>query len=142
MKKIFGNLFLATMVVVGMSSVASAAPLCSNQAVTAGLTCSLGTLTFSFSNVAFAPTNVGDTLQLEAATTGVNGGDVVLGFQISPGKGFPVDIIIDYTVVSSAQTSSGSTLATQAIPVRSSKTRITTEFWCPISATRPATTAS
>jgi PEP-CTERM motif len=107
MKKILGNLVLAAVVLVGMTSAANAATLCSNQAVTAGLTCSLGTLTFSFTNVSFAPSNSGDTLQLETVDTGIVGNDVVLGFQISPGKGFPVDVILDYTIVSTASNMTG-----------------------------------
>jgi len=104
MKRILGNLVLAAVVLVGMSSAASAAAVCTNQAVTAGFSCSLGTLTFSFSNVAFSPTSAGDTLQLQTSDTGIFGNDVVLGFQINPGtSGFPVDIIIDYTVVSTIQ---------------------------------------
>jgi hypothetical protein len=108
MKKILGSLAFAAVVLVGMSSAASAAPLCASQAVTAGLSCSLGGLTFDFNNVSFSPTSAGDALNLESALTGVSGNDIILGFQINAGTaGFPVDIVIDYTVTSATANISG-----------------------------------
>src|ERR1700691_3781928 len=106
MKKTLGNMFLAAVVLMGMSTVASAAT-CSNQAISVGFSCSLGGLTFDFSNLTFAPTSQGDTLQLDTSTA-VSGGDVVLGFQINPGTaGFPVDLLLGYTVTSDSQNITG-----------------------------------
>jgi len=101
MKKTLGNMFLAAVVLMGMSLVASAAPTCSNQAITAGATCSLDGLTFLFTNVSFSPSSTGDALTLDGASVASN--DVTLTFQINAGTaGLPADVVIDYTVTSAS----------------------------------------
>ncbi len=107
MKKILGNLVLAAVVLVGMSSVASATPTCANQAVTMGLTCDLGGLTFSFTNISFDPMSTGDALQLDGANVSASN-DVTLTFQINAGNaGLPADVVIDYTVTSGSANITG-----------------------------------
>jgi opacity protein-like surface antigen len=110
MKKILGNLMLAAVAVVGMSSAANAATTCINQQVTAGFTCSIGSLTFDFLTLSFgaqSPPSTGDTLTL-APPTGQNGNSVVLGFQINPGtSGVPVDLLLEYTVTSTSANITG-----------------------------------
>ncbi len=99
MKKIFGSVFLAAIMLMGVSSVASAAPTCTNQSISVGFSCSFDGLTFNFTNLSFNPTAASDNLQLAGAT--VSGNDAILTFQINPGtSGFPVDIQLGYTVTS------------------------------------------
>jgi hypothetical protein len=107
MKKILGNSFLATVVLLGMSTVASATPTaCSNQAVVDGTTCTLDGLTFLFSNVSFSPMSTGDALTLDGASVTCN--DAVLTFQINAGEaGLPADVVIDYSVTSGSANISG-----------------------------------
>lgn len=107
-KKILGFMFLAAVVLLGMSSTASATPTCSGQAVVAGATCSLDGLTFLFTTVSFSPTSAGDALTLDSGLTMVSGNDVILGFQINAGTaGLPADVVIDYTVMSTTTNITG-----------------------------------
>jgi hypothetical protein len=107
MKKILGNSFLAMVVLLGMSTVASATPTtCSNQSVVMGATCTLDGLTFLFTNVSFSPASTGDALTLDGAS--VTGNDAVLTFQINAGEaGLPADVVIDYSVTSGSANISG-----------------------------------
>ncbi|MDP8988966.1 MAG: PEP-CTERM sorting domain-containing protein [Acidobacteriota bacterium] len=102
MKKILGSLFLAAIMLVGMSSVASAAT-CSNQTITAGFTCTLGGETFLFTNLQFLTPDGASTgaLALSGSLTTASGNDVILGFQIS---GIPVNINVGYTVTGTNMT--------------------------------------
>ena len=91
---------MGVIVLVGMSAVASASP-CTNTQVTVGLSCDAGGLTFSFTNLSFSnqPPSTGDTLKIVSSSLVNN--DVTLTFQIDPGtSGFPVDILLGYTVTS------------------------------------------
>jgi hypothetical protein len=104
MKNCFKLLFLSVIILMGMSMVASATPMCVSQSVVDGLVCSLGDLTFDFENVSFTTSNpsgvAGDALALDTPPTGVQPGFVTLGFTLL--AAYPVDITLDYSVVSTS----------------------------------------
>ena len=95
--------FLPVLALIGMSKPASAST-CATQNVTAGLTCTLGDLTFTFEAVNFSSINgtTGDNLSLETPPTGSTPGSVVLGFQVDAAAGYPVDIHLVYEVQSTS----------------------------------------
>ena len=86
---------LLALLAMALPIAASATTCGSGLAISTGATCTLGDLTFSFTDVSFVPP--GDSLFLTNGT-GINGNDVNLEFQI--GAVFPVDVTIDYTVSS------------------------------------------
>jgi len=88
---------------IGMGTATFAkADTCSNQAVVAGMSCTLGDLTFTFDSVNGLPTTSLLTLGLETPPTGVLGGVTTLGFQVE--GSFPLDIHLVYEVQSTAAT--------------------------------------
>lgn len=94
--KTLGYFFMPALALVGMSMPASAST-CSTQDVVAGLTCTLGDLSFTFTAVSVQPGT--NAVTLDAGMTSAVPGDVTLGFQMPSST---TDIHLDYTVTSSA----------------------------------------
>lgn len=88
--------------VIGTATVAKADTMCTNQAVVAGMSCSLGNLTFTFESVSGLPAGSLISLGLESPPTGILGDLTVLGFQVL--GNFPTDIHLIYEVQSTAAT--------------------------------------
>jgi len=81
--------------VVGMGTATFAkADSCATQAVVAGMSCTLGDLTFTFTTVSFS--NQTGSLNLETPMTGFLGGVATLDFQVLSST--PVDIHLIYDV--------------------------------------------
>lgn len=92
---------LATALAISLSTAAHATPTCSNQSVVVGVSCGLGSLTFTFEAVSFVGANPSsDTLSLEAPPTGVAGDQTTLGFHLS--ATYPVDIFVIYEASSTS----------------------------------------
>jgi hypothetical protein len=88
----------------GLSALPAFATTCgANEAVTTGFTCSLGSLTFDFTNVQFIPSSGVPPPSVELnALTGINGNNYVLDFSVDVG-GFTTppsadDLDVDYSV--------------------------------------------
>lgn len=87
---------LPVLALIGFSNSAKA-DTCSTQAVTAGMSCSLGDLTFNIYSVSTLPS--GSALGLETPPTGISNGVATLGFQI---PATTVDIHLIYEVTSTS----------------------------------------
>jgi PEP-CTERM motif len=91
-------LFVPAVALIGLSTQAKADPLpCTNQAVTAGLSCTLGDLTFTFTSVNTLPS--GALLGLETPPTGTSGGTATLGFEV-PATTQDIHLIYEVTSTS------------------------------------------
>lgn len=91
--------------VIGMGTATFAkADTCAAQTVSAGLTCTVGDLTFTFSSVTFNPLNPNDSVTI--ATTSFVGGTATLNFQVLQATN-PLDINLAYEVSSTSDDITG-----------------------------------
>ena len=89
-------LFLPAVALIGLSTQAKA-DTCSTQAVVAGLSCTLGDLTFTISSVNTLPS--GQPIGLEVPPTGFSNGTATLGFEVPANT---ADIHLIYEVTSTS----------------------------------------
>jgi hypothetical protein len=96
----FAKFLILAVGALGLSALPALAGTCAGgDNVTSGFTCSLGSLSFDFTNVAFSPTGGTQSLTL-TDQTGIYGDNYVLDFDASVGSAG--DLGIDYTVTSTS----------------------------------------